>query len=85
MEINKKNMTILGAVVGGPSGVKSFGGLGGALIGVIGGMAVGWAIGWVREWADARYEAKADARAKAMAAEARSTEAKARGDEPGEK
>lgn len=49
MELNKKNMTILGAFVGGSAGVKSFGGAGGAVIGVMGGMAVGWAVGWVRE------------------------------------
>jgi hypothetical protein len=45
MEVNKKNMTILGAILGGPSGFKSLGGLGGAVIGVIVGMALGWAVG----------------------------------------
>jgi hypothetical protein len=32
MELNKKNMTILGAMLGGSGGVKQFGGLGGSVI-----------------------------------------------------
>ena len=82
MELNKKNMIILGGMLGGSSGVKGWGGLGGAVIGVIGGMAIGRAVGWIRECADARFEAKTDARAKAIAAQARAAQAKARDDGP---
>lgn len=83
MELNKKNMTILGAFVGGPAGVKSFGGPVGAVIGVIGGMAVGWALGWVREWADALADAKIAARVKAEMEEARAAQVREGGERSG--